>query len=180
MSRSDEAPVAVRIERTVHASPDRVFRAFLDPALMRQWIVPDDLHLDRISVDPRVGGRIEVWHSRDGVSTGKFEGRFVTIDRPRELVYHWAFVGTEPARGEYYDTLVRIRLRERPDRGTHVTVIHERLDDLFRGAPHLRPRLEPGWANCLEKLERVAGGLSEADDAGALADAGAEDPAPGN
>ena len=86
MTPPDEAEVAVRIERVLHAPPDRVFRAFLEPDLMRQWIVPDELDLDRIKVDGRVGGLIEVWHSRNGVSTGKFEGRFVKIDPPRELV----------------------------------------------------------------------------------------------
>ena len=100
MIQSDGPTVAVRIERTMHASPDRVFRAFLDPDLIRQWIAPDDLHVDRVAVDARVGGRIEVWHSRDGSSTGKFEGLFLVIDPPRELVYRWAFVGTEPEKGE--------------------------------------------------------------------------------
>lgn len=155
MSPPDESEVAIRIERILHAPPERVFRAFLDPELMRQWITPDDLDIDRLSVDPRVDGRIEVWHSRDGVSTGKFEGRFVTIDPPREIVYHWAFVGTEPEKGEYYDTLVKVRLRPRGDGETQVTVVHERLAELRRGAPHILPRLTPGWENCLDKLDRA-------------------------
>ena len=159
MSPPDEADVAVRIERVMHAPPDRVFHAFLDPDLMRRWITPDDLDLDRITVDARVDGRVEVWHSRNGVSTGKFEGRFVKIDPPKELVYHWAFVGTEPEKGEYYDTLVRVQLRAWGDGETQVTVVHERLAELFREAPNIRPRLVPGWENCLDKLERAVLGL---------------------
>lgn len=153
--RAEDPAVAVRIERILHAPPERVFRAFLEPELMRQWVTPDDLDLDRVAVDPRVGGRIDVWHSRNGVSTGKFEGRFVTIDPPHELVYHWAFVGTEPEKGEYFDTLVRVRLRSWGDRQTQVTVVHERLGELRRGAPHVHERLVPGWTNCLEKLDRA-------------------------
>lgn len=155
MNRPNDSEVAVRIERTLHAPPDRVFRAFLDPELMRQWITPDDLDLDRITVDARVGGRIEVWHSRDGRSTGKFEGRYVKIDPPRELVYHWAFVGTEPEKGEYFDTLVKVELRPWGDGQTQITVVHERLETLREGAPHILPRLGPGWQNCLDKLERA-------------------------
>ncbi len=158
MSRPSETEVAVRIERILQAPPDRVFRAFLDPDLMRQWVTPDDLDLDRITVDARVGGLIEVWHSRHGVSTGKFEGRFVKIDPPRELVYHWAFVGTEPEKGEYFDTLVRIQLRAWGDGQTQVTVVHERLAELREGAPHVHSRLVAGWENCLDKLERAARG----------------------
>ena len=155
MSSPAGAEVAVRIERIIHAAPDRVFRAFLDPALMRQWITPDDLDLDRIAVDARVDGRIQVWHSRHGVSTGKFEGRFVKIDPPRELVYRWAFVGTEPEQGEYFDTLVTVRLQAYGDEQTQVTVVHERLAELARGAPHIRAQLVSGWENCLGKLERA-------------------------
>ncbi|MDE1821496.1 MAG: SRPBCC domain-containing protein [Euryarchaeota archaeon] len=156
MSQRGGSEVAIRIERTLHAPPDRVFRAFLDPDLMRQWVTPDDLDLERITVDPRVGGRIEVWHARNGLSTGKFEGRFVKIDPPRELVYHWAFVGTEPEKGEYYDTLVRVMLVPWAEGQTKITVVHERLEELRRGAPHVYPRLVPGWENCLDKLERAA------------------------
>lgn len=155
MSRPNASAAAIRIERILHAPPDRVFRAFLDPDLIRQWMAPDDLDIDRVTVDARVDGRVEIWHSRHGVSTGKFEGRFVKIDPPRELVYHWAFVGTEPEKGEYFDTLVKIQLRAWRDGQTQITVVHERLAELRRGAPHVHQRLVPGWENCLDQLERA-------------------------
>lgn len=155
MIRSDGPAVAVRIERTMRASPDRVFRAFLDPDLIRQWIAPDDLHVDRVAVEAKVGGRIEVWHSRNGASTGKFEGFFLVIDPPRELVYRWAFVGTEPEKGEYFDTLVTVRLEPEAGGQTRVSVVHERLEELQRGAPEIFARLVPGWSECIEKLERA-------------------------
>jgi uncharacterized protein YndB with AHSA1/START domain len=153
MIRSDGPAVAVRVERRMRAPPDRVFQAFLEPDLLRQWIAPDELSVDRLAVDARVGGRLEVWHSRAGVSTGKFEGVFVKIDPPHELVYRWAFVGTEPEKGEYYDTLVTVRLRPAPEGGTHLSVVHERLEDLRRAAPHIFAKLEAGWSNCLDKLD---------------------------
>lgn len=160
MSGQPGPEVAVRIERIMSSPPDQVFRAFVEPDLMRQWITPDDLDLDRIDVDPRVDGRIDVWHSSNGVSTGKFEGRYLKIDPPRELIYRWAFVGTEPEKGEYFDTLVRVQLREWEGGRTQVTVVHERLDELYRGAPHVHRRIAAGWANCLDKLDRTvaAGG----------------------
>ena len=111
-------------------------------------------------MDARVGGRLEVWHSRNGLSTGKFEGRFLKIDPPRELVYRWAFVGTEPEKGEYFGTLVAVRLRPEPEGHTHISVVHEKLEELQRGAPHVHVRLDPGWNNGLDKLERALGGIS--------------------
>ncbi len=160
MTRAEGSTVAVRVERILHASPDRVFRAFLEPDLIRRWIAPDDLAIDRVAVDARVGGRLEVWHSRNGKSTGRFEGRFLKIDPPRELVYRWAFVGTEPEKGEYIDTLVTVRLRPEAGGRTRISIVHEKLEELQRGAPHVHVRLVPGWNNCLEKLERAVGGVS--------------------
>jgi len=162
MIRADAPTAVVRVERILHAPPDRVFRAFLEPDLLRQWIAPSDLTVDQVTVEPRVGGRIDVWHSRNGVSTGKFEGLFLKIDPPRELVYRWAFVGTEPEKeGEYFDTLVTIRLRPEPEERTHISVVHEKLEELQRGAPHIYVRLVPGWTECLGMLEHAARGLSE-------------------
>ena len=159
MSPPDGPTAVVRVERTLHASPDRVFRAFLEPELVRQWITPEDLTVDRVAVDARVGGLLEVWHSRNGVSTGKFEGRFLTIDPPRELVYRWAFVGTAPEKGEYFDTLVTVRLRPESEGRTRIVVVHEELEELRRGAPQVHARLIPGWNNCLDKLDRAVDGL---------------------
>lgn len=155
MSAGAPPELTLRFERVLHAPPERVFDAFLDAELMRQWVTPDDLDLDRITVDPRVGGRIEVWHSRNGESTGKFEGRFLVIDRPRELVYSWAFVGTEPEKGEYYDTLVTIQLSPWGNGETLIKGVHENLEELRRGAPEIYPRLRPGWENCFDKLNRA-------------------------
>ena len=160
MIRADGPTAAVRVERNLHALPDRVFRAFLEPDLIRRWITPADLAVDRVTVDARVGGRIEVWHSRNGVSTGKFEGRFLKIDPPRELVYRWAFVGTEPEKGEYFDTLVTVRLRPGLEGQTHISVVHEKLEELRRGAPHVHVQLVPGWNECLGKLERAVSEVS--------------------
>lgn len=157
MIGSDPPAVAVRVERTLRAPPERVFRAFLDPDLIRGWMAPDDLTIDRVSVEARVGGRIEVWHSRNGASTGKFLGSFVRIDPPRELVYRWAFVGTEPEKGEYFDTLVTVRLAPLAGDRTRIVVVHEKLEELRRGAPHVHGRLVPGWNNCLDQLDRVLG-----------------------
>ena len=162
MIHADEPTAVVRVERILHAPPDRVFRAFLEPDLLRQWIAPSDLTVDQVTVDPRVGGRIDVWHSRNGVSTGKFEGLFLRIDPPRELVYRWAFVGTEPEKeGEYFDTLVTVRFRPESEGRTHVYVVHEKLEELQRGAPHVYVQLVPGWTECLGKLERAARALPE-------------------
>jgi uncharacterized protein YndB with AHSA1/START domain len=155
MNDSDVGNDTVRIERTLRAPPERVFHAFLDPELIRQWMGPGDLEIDRVSVDPKVGGRVLVLHSRKGVRTGSFQGEFVKIVPNRELVYRWAFVGTEPEKGEYFDTLVTVTLLPAPGGKTRVTVVHEKLGDLRRGAPEIRSQVVGGWNDALDKLEKA-------------------------
>ena len=158
MNESAEGKDTVRVERTMRASPERVFRAFLDPDLIQQWITPGDLAVDRVTVDPRVGGRIVVFHSQKGVSTGRFEGEFVKIVPNRELVYRWAFVGTEPEKGEYFDTLVTVTLHPAPGGKTRVTVVHEKLGALRLGAPEIYAQVTWGWNNALDKMEKALDG----------------------
>lgn len=64
------AEFSVEVTRTVAASRDRVYRAFLDPALLQRWMCPDDCAVGHASVDERVGGghRVE-FLSGDGRAT---------------------------------------------------------------------------------------------------------------
>jgi uncharacterized protein YndB with AHSA1/START domain len=146
---------SVHVERTLRAPPGRVFRAFLEPELIQQWMTPEGLTLDQVTVEPKVGGRIVVTHSRDGVSTGRFEGEFLKIVPNRELVYRWAFVGTEPEKGEYFDTLVTVTLRPLPGGMTKVTVVHEKLDELRAQVPQVYGQVEREWNRSLEKIEKL-------------------------
>lgn len=145
----------VRIERTMRAPPERVFRAFLEPALIREWMSPSDLDIDEISVDPRVGGKILVLHSRNGESTGSFQGEFVKIVPNRELVYRWAFVGTEPEKGEFYDTLVTVTFRPVTGGHTKVVVLHAKLEQLHREVPQIYAQVEREWTKSLDLMGRA-------------------------
>ena len=51
----------VRLRRTLFATPDRVFRAWLDPDLLTTWIAPSGFLATRVEVDERAGGRWRVW-----------------------------------------------------------------------------------------------------------------------
>jgi RNA polymerase primary sigma factor len=52
---------AVRLRRTIFAKPDRVYRAWLDPDLLRRWLAPPGFVVTRVEVDERAGGLWRVW-----------------------------------------------------------------------------------------------------------------------
>jgi uncharacterized protein YndB with AHSA1/START domain len=49
-------PAAVRLERTIPASPAQVYRAWLDPELLTRWMAPGTYAIIRAEVDDRSGG----------------------------------------------------------------------------------------------------------------------------
>ncbi len=53
---------AVEVSRVVRAPRSRVYRAFLDPELVAQWLAPEDSSVSMATVDERVGGvhRVEM------------------------------------------------------------------------------------------------------------------------
>ena len=62
---------AVRIERTIPASPAQVYRAWLDPELLARWMAPGKDTFTRAEVDERVGGRFRVWHADSSGRSGR-------------------------------------------------------------------------------------------------------------
>ena len=61
-TRALDAERTVLLTRRFAVPPEAVFRAWTDPAEIAQWYGPDGWHapVDRIQVDPEVGGRWEV------------------------------------------------------------------------------------------------------------------------
>ena len=57
------------MQRTFRASPERVFRAWTQPAALREWWCPPGWVAGEIEIDLRIGGTYSIAMSRAG-STG--------------------------------------------------------------------------------------------------------------
>ena len=143
---------AVRLQRTIPAPPHAVYRAWLEPDLVRQWMAPG-LEVERVEIDERVGGRYSVWHMSSGASAGGFECEILELVPDERIVFRWGFVGPRRAEGPVFDSRLTITLHE-VDRGsTLLTLVHERLDELARAMPDVADKVRFGWELVLEKLE---------------------------
>ena len=92
-------PVGLIVERRIAAPPEAVFDAWLYPASIRHWLfaTPDGV-MERVEVDPRVGGRFLVAERRGGDLAEHF-GEYVEIERPRLLVFDfWTSFSAERTR----------------------------------------------------------------------------------
>lgn len=129
------------IRRTVHATPDRLFAAWTQPAHLLRWWGPAHVQCACAEVDLRVGG---LWRIGNRMPDGALlwiVGVFEVIEPPTRLVYSWRL---EPGP----DTLERVTVRFDP-RGTdtEVVIVHERIADEALRADH-----EMGWLGCLDGL----------------------------
>ena len=89
MSSSTPGPLVVRLERTIPAPPHNVYRAWLEPGLIRRWMAPGGLEVTRIEVDERVGGRYQVWHADSDSDVGGFECELVELVPDQRIVFRW-------------------------------------------------------------------------------------------
>jgi uncharacterized protein YndB with AHSA1/START domain len=78
----------VRFHRVLRASPERVYRAFLDPDAMAKWLPPHGFTGKVHDMDPRVGGGYRMSFTNFG--TGKshsFGGTYVELTPHTQLRY---------------------------------------------------------------------------------------------
>ena len=79
-------PSTIRLHRVLKATPERVYRAFLDPDAMVKWLPPNGFTGKVHSMDARVGGGHKM--SFTNFTTGKshsFGGQYVEL-KPGETI----------------------------------------------------------------------------------------------
>jgi len=142
----------LRITRRFAASPERVFDAWIDPALVRQWlfVMPMD-QAHTAELDPRAGGRWTITARRGGLDyVGA--GEYLEIDRPRRLVFTFAMLQFSPNHD-------RITVEIAPDGdGCLLTLTQEGIDidsELRRLPPGVRGGSETGWEAMFDNLAKA-------------------------
>jgi uncharacterized protein YndB with AHSA1/START domain len=163
-------PADVRLERTIPAAPGQVYRAWLDPGLLARWMNPGTMTVSRAEVDERVGGHYRIWHAdASGAEIGGFDCELTELVPGQRIGFRWGFVGPD-RRGPVFDSLLTVTLREAPGGATHLTLVHERLDDLAAALPDVAVKIGPGWADTLVKLAGLVGREAATPDDAAVAD----------
>jgi uncharacterized protein YndB with AHSA1/START domain len=143
---------AIVTEIDIDASPERVFRALIDPKEAATWWGAEpSVEMKLYEMDARVGGK---WryegtdrsgHSVNGVKEFKSHGEVLEIDPPRKLVYTWIANWHEHPKQA---TVVRWDL-EKTKSGTRVRVTHSGLTN----EPAARKDYSGGWKGVLQLLK---------------------------
>jgi uncharacterized protein YndB with AHSA1/START domain len=112
-------PRVLRVAKRLDADPARVFDAWLDPGIARQWLFATASNpLVAASVDARIGGAFRFVYA-SGAERLEYAGRYVEIVRPRRLAFALALPECDGA-----TTRVAVEIVPR-NTGSALTLIHE-------------------------------------------------------
>ena len=159
MILTDDGRAAVRIERTISASPERVYRAWLGPDLVRRWMAPGGFEATQVEIEERVGGHYRVWH---------VEGEPM---REASTASWWSWSPTDASSGagdlsglndekaRHLTRFLTITLHDAGDGFTKLGLVHERLNETAAALPPVADGVGPGWEDVLGRLDTVVSGL---------------------
>jgi uncharacterized protein YndB with AHSA1/START domain len=146
---------SIRLHRVIPATPHEVYRAWLEPDLLRRWLAPGELRVTRVEVDERIGGSFRIWQGANDGDVGGFECEFLELVPDERIVLRWGFVGPDRFDGPSFDSVLSITLAHALDGATFLTLVHQRLDALHDSMPHVVENVGAGWEMVLDNLATV-------------------------
>jgi uncharacterized protein YndB with AHSA1/START domain len=152
----EHAGARTRTSRVIRARPEELYAAFLDPAVLIDWLPPAEMTGEIHEFDATVGGgyRMSLFYPPDERSfRGKTSDRedmvnvrFVELAPSHRIVEAVSFVTADPA---FFGEMTMTATFEEVSGGTGVTLVFENLP------PGLRPEdNEAGSRLSLEQLAR--------------------------
>lgn len=93
------------VERSIRASPEKIFEAYVDPKLVPRWWAPPGATLRVERMDPRPGGSYRYVQRTAGGQEVAFVGSYLEVERPVRLVYTFEVEG----QGNPVTTTVELR-----------------------------------------------------------------------
>jgi uncharacterized protein YndB with AHSA1/START domain len=126
--------------RTFEASRARVFRAWITPKALEQWLRPRGMRMTVRSLDAQVGGSFR-FELENGSS---IIGTYLEIVPPEKLVFTWS-AGAAPGQ----ETVVTLDFLEQ-GAVTELVLTHEHLD-----SPERYVVAQGGWSSVFDALASV-------------------------
>ena len=120
-------PNTVRFHRVLRATPERVYRAFLDPDALAKWMAPNGFTAKVHHLDPRVGGTYKM--SFTNFTSGKshsFGGEYLELV-PNERIRNTDKFDDPNLPGEMQVTVTLKKVLV----GTEVNIVQEGLPDVI-------------------------------------------------
>jgi uncharacterized protein YndB with AHSA1/START domain len=123
----DMMPNTVQFHRVLRATPERVYRAFLDPEAIVKWLPPNGFTGKVHQMDPRVGGTYKASFTNfTSGNSHSFGGEYLELV-PHELV-RWTDRFDDPQMPGEMTVTVRLK---KVSVGTDVAIVQEGIPDVI-------------------------------------------------
>lgn len=133
--------LTLTVERTLKAAQADVFNAWLDPEMLRKFMLPGPgMSVPRAKAEAKPGGRFEIIMKGESGEL-PHAGTYKEIDPHERIVFSWE----SPFSTE--NSIVTLTFAPVPE-GTHLTLTHVRFIDAETRDNHLG-----GWTNILAALD---------------------------
>lgn len=145
------------LTRIISATPDKLFRAWTDPALIVKWFTPEPWKTVRAEIDPRPGGSsCIVMRSPEGQEYPN-NGVYLEVVKNKKLVFTDAFVRAwEPSNKPFM--VGTITLEDLGGDKTRYTARVQHWTIADRKA-HEDMGFHPGWGKATDQLEALVATL---------------------
>lgn len=140
---------ALVIRREYAAPPDRVYEAWTNPQLAKQFLCPEGMSVGDVSMDVRVGGAYKIEMLTPQGEPYIAYGVYREVVPPSRLSMTWKWQEDSPQ--EEHETLLTLEFNALGS-GTEFILTHERLSSLESRNNH-----EHGWTSMLRKLYALGG-----------------------
>jgi uncharacterized protein YndB with AHSA1/START domain len=137
------------LTRIINASPEKVFQAFTDPELLKQWFAPLPWTITRVETDVRPGGSsLVVMRGPDG-SEFPNPGVYLEVVKNERLVFTDAYSKAwEPSEKPFMTVILTF---ENQDGRTKYTARAKHWSVADREV-HEKMGFHAGWSQCAEQL----------------------------
>jgi uncharacterized protein YndB with AHSA1/START domain len=146
-----EGEKVVVVKRRFEASPEEVYRAHVEPALLQQWMLgPEGWTMPVCITEPRPGGKIRYEWSNGKGGGFYLTGEFIELDPPRRIVHVERMHMPDPTPANRVETTFTAE-----GHGT-LMVMRMSLPDAATRKAMLETGMEHGMEASYARLERLS------------------------
>ena len=139
---------SMTVSRVIHASPERVYEAFLNPDELAQWLPPTGFSAEVHELEPEVGGTFRMTFTGETDEYAdydhSFHGTYLELSPGERIVNTDEFETDEPSMAGEMTVTVTF---EAIEGGTEVTVVQENIPEAIPPEDS-----HAGWTDSLGNL----------------------------
>ncbi len=138
---------ALVIRRTYDAAPERIYAAWTDPAIAKQFLGPGEVCADEVQMDVRTGGTYRIAMRRPQGDVWTVAGEYREVVPNRRLSMTWRWLEDDPA--DEQETLLTLEFNPAGG-GTELVLTHD-----YFATEESRNGHGDGWSTTLSQLSEL-------------------------